>query len=398
MTRSWKVYATATAATMALILAGCGQQTLKNEANQSHAAVALVAATTGQVRTYYIAADEVLWDYAPDDTNDITGAPFTADEQVFTKQGPNRIGHKYWKSLYRGYTDASFTQPIVRPTSCAPTASVCDDTLGMLGPVIRAAVGDTIKVVFKNNTPYPASVHPHGVFYQKNADGAPYADGTAGGNKADDAVLPGTTFTYNWGVPDRAGPGPMDGSSVLWMYHSHTDEVADTNAGLIGPMVITAKASADPATATPLDVDREVFQFFTVENENKSPYLEKNLKELAGAPNNISTSDADALEESNLMHSINGYVYGNSPVPTMRKGQRVRWYIFTLGTEVDLHSPRWHGNTLTVNGMRSDMMQIMPGMMMVGDMVPDNVGTWLLHCHVNDHILAGMQTRYRVTT
>jgi manganese oxidase len=57
-----------------------------------------------------------------------------------------------------------------------------------------------------------------------------------------------------------------------------------------------------------------------------------------------------------------------------------------------------HGNTLTVNGMRTDMMQIMPGMMMVGDMVPDNVGTWLLHCHVNDHILAGMQTRYRVTT
>jgi Putative multicopper oxidases len=163
-------------------------------------------------------------------------------------------------------------------------------------------------------------------------------------------------------------------------------------------MVITAKASADPATATPLDVDREIFQFFTVENENKSPYLEKNLKELAGAPNNISTSDADAFEESNLMHSINGYVYGNSPVPTMRKGQRVRWYIFTLGTEVDLHSPHWHGNTLTVNGMRSDMMQIMPGMMMVGDMVPDNVGTWLLHCHVNDHILAGMQTRYRVTT
>jgi len=79
-------------------------------------------------------------------TNDITGAAFTADEQVFTQQGSNRIGHKNWKSLYRAYMDASFTQRVVRPTSCAPTARVCDDTLGMLGPVIRDSVGDTIEV------------------------------------------------------------------------------------------------------------------------------------------------------------------------------------------------------------------------------------------------------------
>jgi len=36
-------------------------------------------------------------------------------------------------------------------------------------------------------------------------------------------------------------------------------------------------------------------------------------------------------------------------------------------------------------------------MMTVSDMVPDNLGTWLFHCHVGDHILAGTQTRYRVT-
>ena len=29
-------------------------------------------------------------------------------------------------------------------------------------------------------------------------------------------------------------------------------------------------------------------------------------------------------------------------------------------------------------------------------MVPDAPGTWLFHCHVNDHIAAGMTTRYRV--
>lgn len=34
--------------------------------------------------------------------------------------------------------------------------------------------------------------------------------------------------------------------------------------------------------------------------------------------------------------------------------------------------------------------------MVTADMVPDNTGIWLLHCHVNDHITAGMITRYRV--
>jgi len=375
------------------VVAACGTLGVRAPSEQ-HAHNAALAASTGQVRTYYIAADQVLWDYAPDGQNDITGKPFTPEQQVFTQQGPNRIGHKYWKSLYRGYTDATFTHRIPTPT-CTVTTRVCDDTLGMLGPVIRAAVGDTIKVVFRNNTPYPASIHPHGVFYTKSSEGAPYDDGTSGAAKDDDAVPPGGTYTYTWQVPERAGPGPMDGSSVLWMYHSHTDEVADTNAGLVGPMVITAKGMAD-ASGMPVDVDREIFSYFTVEDENQSPYLDKNLQELAGAPHSIASSDEDAFEESNLMHSINGYVYGNGPVPTVKVGQRVRWYTFTLGTEVDLHTPHWHGNTVTTNGMRSDMIQLEPGMMMVSDMVPDDPGTWLFHCHVNDHILAGMMERYRV--
>jgi len=44
------------------------------------------------------------------------------------------------------------------------------------------------------------------------------------------------------------------------------------------------------------------------------------------------------------------------------------------------------------------MIQLLPGMMMVSDMVPDARGTWLFHCHVNDHISAGMLARYRVVS
>lgn len=46
------------------------------------------------------------------------------------------------------------------------------------------------------------------------------------------------------------------------------------------------------------------------------------------------------------MHGINGYVFGNLPGLDMTAGQRVRWYLMGMGSEVDLHtSPlaRQHG-------------------------------------------------------
>src|SRR3954452_17467955 len=158
--------------------------------------VAKSATPTTQVRTYYIAADEVDWNYAPQGKNMITGQPFTDDENVFVKNGDDRIGSTYRKALYREYTDASFTR-------LKPREAKWDHT-GLLGPTIRAEVGDIIKVVFRNNATRPYSMHPHGVRYAKSSEGAPYNDGTAGADKADDAVPPGGTVTYTWEVPARS--------------------------------------------------------------------------------------------------------------------------------------------------------------------------------------------------
>jgi hephaestin len=47
-------------------------------------------------------------------------------------------------------------------------------------------------------------------------------------------------------------------------------------------------------------------------------------------------------------------------------------------------------------GMRTDVLELLPASMKTADMAPDAPGTWLLHCHVNDHIAAGMSTRYQV--
>ena len=339
---------------------------------------------TGVVRTYYLGADEVTWDYAPTGRNQVTGKAFDDVADVFVRRGPARIGSTYVKCLYREYTDSSFGHLKARPAQ--------DAYLGFTGPVIRGAVGDTIKVVFRNGCSIGASVHPHGVFYQKASEGAPYADNTSGKDVLDDAVAQGGRHTYTWLVPDRAGPGPHDGSSVMWMYHSHTDEVGDTYAGLQGFMVITARGMAR-ADGSPKDVDREVFELFAVMNEGGSAYLAENIRRYAHpAP----APDDEGFEESNLMHSVNGYVYGNQPVLTLHKGERVRWYVMGMGTEVDLHTPHWHGNDVLVGGMRMDVVDLLPASMVVADMVPDNMGTWLFHCHVNDHITAGMMTRYRV--
>ena len=342
-----------------------------------------------QTRTYFIGADEVDWNYAPTGSDQITGEPFDETAAVFTQQGPQRIGSTYIKSLYREYTNSSFRT--LKPRTAA------DRHLGMLGPVIRAVVGDTIKVVFKNNLDRPVSVHTHGVFYDKGSEGAPYNDGTSPADHRDDAVAPGTVYTYSYKVPDRAGPGPMDGSSVMWMYHSHTDEVGDDYAGLVGPMVIT-KASAARTDGTPLDVDREFFVQFKVSDENASPYLQRNITRFAGDPASVDPGNEE-FGESNLMHSVNGYVFGNLPLDamTMKKGERVRWYLMGMGTEVDLHTPHWHGNTVTALGMRTDVVSLLPATMVTADMVPDDPGTWLFHCHVNDHISAGMLVRYRIT-
>lgn len=335
-----------------------------------------------RTRTYYLAADLVTWDFAPSGINQISGEPFGEEEEIFVEPGPGRIGHVYTKALYREYTDASFAT--LKPV----TAEWMH--LGALGPVIRAQVGDTIRVVFRNNTTQPFSVHPHGVFYNKDSEGAPYDDGTTGSDKADDAVPPAGEHTYVWPVPARAGPGPRDGSSILWMYHSHVDEPKDVNSGLIGPLIITARGRARE-DGRPKDVDREFVNLFMIYDENDSWFLGENMVRTGVHP----TSQED-FEESNLKHGINGYLYGNLPLMTMHMGERVRWYVLGMGTEVDLHTPHWHGQSLTFMGMRTDVLELLPGSMRVIDMRPDNPGIWLYHCHVNDHITAGMLARFQV--
>jgi manganese oxidase len=347
------------------------------------------ARAAGRLRTYYIAADTVSWDYVPGGTDEITGRPF-ADSAFFAKSPPQPVGTTYLKAQYREYTDSTFTTLKPRPPAW--------QHLGFLGPLIRATVGDTIRVVFRNNTDHPCSIHPHGVFYHKDSEGAPYNDGTSGADKADDAVPPGGTHVYTWPVPARAGPGPGDPSSIMWMYHSHTDEIHDVNAGLIGPMVITARGKAR-TDGTPVDVDREFVTGFIQVEEQDSWYAGRNLRPPPAGDRPVANpSIPQSIYPYFVKFTINGFTHGTLPLEslTMHKGERVRWYVFASTNDFDFHTPHWHGNTVLVGHMRTDVTFVGAMQMVVADMVPDNVGTWLYHCHISFHLAEGMQARYAV--
>lgn len=147
----------------------------------------------------------------------------SSDGSQFTVSGPQRVGSIYRKVLYREFTDGTFTEEKPHPKY-----------LGLLGPIIKGEVGDTLNVHFKNMANRSFTMHPHGVFYDKGSEGALYDDHTEGGQKGDDHVLPGVTRVYKWTIPENHAPTKDDEKCLTWAYHSHVKPVNDINTGLIG--------------------------------------------------------------------------------------------------------------------------------------------------------------------
>ena len=343
----------------------------------------------GRVRTYYIAADEVDWDYAPTHVDQITGEKFHFQDFPDSRGELDANATMYRKALFREYSDSSFRTLKPRTERWAH--------LGILGPLIRAEVGDTIQVVFRNNASRAYSMHPHGVFYKKDSEGAHYQDETGATSRSDFAVARGATHVYRWEVPERAGPAEGDGSTAFWLYHSHVDEGNDINSGLIGPIIITRRGMAR-VDGSPKDVDREFVVQFGLYDEHLSWYWDENVKRLYGDPKNYDGKDG-RVHDFHHFFSINGYLFGNGPMLTMKAGERVRWYVFANPNEQetwDIHTPHWHGQTVTIAHMRTDMAMLNPMTSVIADMAPDDPGIWLLHCHMPGHAMAGMRTRFQV--
>ena len=163
---------------------------------------------------------------------------------------------------------------------------------------------------------------------------------------------------------------------------------------------------------TPVDVDREFISLFSVLDENRSWYYQENVDTYISDPESLKTTPPlgwlspdnrffvfgfDGWGVPNLKFTINGYLNGTGPMMHMKKGERVRWYLMSIGNGINFHTPHWHGNVVMQDDKRTDVVALMPAQMVTVDMIPDAVGTWMYHCHVDDHMEAGMHTHYTVS-
>uniref|UniRef100_A0A671E9X8 Hephaestin n=1 Tax=Rhinolophus ferrumequinum TaxID=59479 RepID=A0A671E9X8_RHIFE len=322
-------------------------------------------------RHYYIGIKETTWNYAPTGKNMLNGKEFQS--QKYLQRGQDRIGSVYKKALYFHYTDDTFRRIIKKPS-----------WLGFLGPIIKAETGDWVYVHVKNFASRMYSVHPHGVTYTKETEGALYPDNTTDLQKEDDRLEPGMRYTYKWFVEEKQGPGPNDSDCVTRIYHSHVDSVRDVASGLIGPMLTCKRGTLDGDTEK--NIDKSYVLLFTSSDENQSWYIDDNIDTYTKS-GQVDANDHD-FQESNVMYAINGYMYGNLPSLTMCAEDRVRWHLVGMGAALDVHPIYLQGQTLFSRNHRKDVITVFPASLEDAFMVAKGPGEWMLGCHVYEPMKA----------
>ncbi|XP_012999983.1 hephaestin isoform X4 [Cavia porcellus] len=341
---------------------------------------------TGKVRQYFIEAHEIQWNYGPMGYDGSTGKSLTepgSGSDKFFQMSSSRIGGTYWKVRFEAFKDETFQEKVQLEE---------EKHLGILGPVIRAEVGDTIQVVFYNRASQSFSIQPHGVFYEKDYEGTVYNDGLFHPGLV---AKPFEKVTYYWTVPPHAGPTAQDPVCLTWMYFSAVDPIRDTNSGLMGPLLV-CKPGALGTNGKQKGVDKEFFLLFTVLDENESWYINAN-KAAAMLDSRLLSEDVKNFQDSNQMHAINGFLFSNLPRLDMCKGDTVAWHLLGLGTETDVHGVMFQGNTVQLQGMRKGAAMLFPHTSVTATMQPNNPGIFEIYCQAGSHREAGMRAIYNVS-
>ena len=278
---------------------------------------------------YWVAAVPVTWNIVPNGRDAIMGMDVPLADSLLQTV------------VYRRYT-ANWRKPIAN----APRDSA--DGLVIPGPLIRARVGDHLRIHFKNMDTLrkqPHSMHFHGVHYAPSSDGA-FIPGFSG---EDGNVKPGHTWTY------RLTAG--EDSAGVWPYHDHSSSMMDSiGGGMFGMLSILGRGEKAP--------DRE-FQV--------------------------------VLAPMGKFMTIDGRAFvGNTPVFHAKVGELVQWDVMALGS--DFHTFHVHGHRWAVPGKASrDTQTVGPAESYRIRWREDAPGTWLYHCHVEDHMMKGMIGIYRVS-
>ncbi|NWU38371.1 HPHL1 protein, partial [Hylia prasina] len=144
-------------------------------------------------------------------------------------------------------------------------------------------------------------------------------------------------------------------------------------------------------------IDREFYLLFSIFDENDSWYLNKNIEAFTGDPSKVDENDAD-FKESNKMHAVNGYLYGNLPGLSMCKNDKVSWHLIGLGSHYDMHGVQFQGNTIDLRGTTRDGLALFPHLSGTALMRPECVGTFKVVCRTFDHFVGGMKHLYEVSS
>uniref|UniRef100_A0A3Q4ACE4 Plastocyanin-like domain-containing protein n=1 Tax=Mola mola TaxID=94237 RepID=A0A3Q4ACE4_MOLML len=319
--------------------------------------------------TYYIAAEEIIWDYAPN-------MPKHIDEQ-----SPTRIGGKYKKAVYVLYKNESFTEKLENKQR--------RNELGILGPVIRAQIRDVIKIVFKNKASKPYSIYPHGLTIEKSQEGYSYPHIIKRfkyiiitinlmryitmflpGNQSH-SVKPGETHTYEWNVVEEDKPLDSDSRCLTRIYHSAVDTPRDIASGLIGPMLICKSQSLNVRNVQ-LKADKEQHSMFAVFDENKSWYLDDNIRQYSDG-SKVKKAEP-GFYKSNVMHTINGYAFENGTPLGFCNGEVVTWHVSSIGAQDCIQTATFYGHPFELNERTEDFLSLYP---MTGETITmnmDNIG------------------------
>ncbi|XP_009305924.2 coagulation factor VIII [Danio rerio] len=343
-----------------------------------------VRSTESKFRSYYIAAEEVMWDYGID-------KPAQLIKPREMRRGLRKYFPTYKKVVFRAYQDRDFRHPIKR--------GELDEHLGIMGPVVKAEINDVLTVVFKNLASRPYSFHLHGVY-----DKTPGSFSTGMGpenpkleEEAGDPVPPGEERVYNWRISRRQGPSASEFDCKAGAYYSNVNMEKDINSGLIGPMLICRPGTLNPRVLLQPDVT-DFFLLFTTFDERKSWYLDYNIRKFCIPPCQARVDDP-WFQTSNKFAAINGYVSETLPGLRVEQYRTARWHLLNLGTQGEFHAVHFHGLPFRVGKDQEHRMGIFnlyPGVFGTVEMRPAIAGTWLIECTIGEHQLAGMRAKLLV--
>lgn len=222
------------------------------------------------------------------------------------------------------------------------------------GPEIRVTQGDRVKVLLKNELPYPTTIHWHGILVPNNMDGVP--------DMTQAPVPPGGSFTYEF-TAEPAG--------TYW-YHSHVQTDAQVLTGLYAPFIIEPKEPTDPRPD--VDVTLMLSEWRVIGGQT-FPAMP-----MSGMDPNYFT--------------INGKAFPTVEPLQVKLGQRVRLRFVAAGQFVHpmhLHGP--HFKIVATDGypvpqaaqLTKDTVSVAPGERYDVEFVADMPGKWMLHCHIPHH-------------